>query len=213
MRPWFLLLDAGTHAAFAGEASEVQMERVAVALPAMRTNVTGFRAPKTDRGDDSAGGEAAVCCRRGMDQEAAGWADPRGAGGRNDFEVRECVGRVAGQQQISRGPGRRGELCAPISDTSESSGTNRVDTETRERAGDLLPRRGASRGGLAVCWRAESDVARSELRMGARQGGCCVRGGCVCGDRARKRDACGCSPQLSGSSLYCRGLRTHGPRN
>ncbi len=48
-RPWFLLVDAGTNAAFAGEASEVQMERVAVALPAMRTNATGFRSPKTDQ--------------------------------------------------------------------------------------------------------------------------------------------------------------------
>ncbi len=47
-RPWFLLLDAGTNAAFAGGAGEVQVERVTVALPALRTNVTGARAPKQD---------------------------------------------------------------------------------------------------------------------------------------------------------------------
>jgi len=47
-RPWFLLVDAGTHEAFAGESGEAPFERVAVELPAMRTNVTGVRAPKQD---------------------------------------------------------------------------------------------------------------------------------------------------------------------
>ena len=44
-RPWFLLLDPGTHAAFAGEASTAQVEQVAVQLPEIRTTVSGFRAP------------------------------------------------------------------------------------------------------------------------------------------------------------------------
>jgi len=47
-RPWFLLLDAGTHAAFAGESQPVQIEQVAVELPALRTTVSGFRAPAQD---------------------------------------------------------------------------------------------------------------------------------------------------------------------
>lgn len=47
-RPWFLLLDAGTHAAFAGEAAAAEVEAVAVALPALRTTVEGFRAPLLD---------------------------------------------------------------------------------------------------------------------------------------------------------------------
>ncbi len=53
-RPWFLLVDAGTHAAFAGDkvkaadAGEADVERIPVELPAMRTNVTGMRAPKLD---------------------------------------------------------------------------------------------------------------------------------------------------------------------
>jgi electron transfer flavoprotein alpha subunit len=46
VRPWFLLLDAGTHAAFAGESQPVQIEQVAVTLPALRTTVNGFRAPE-----------------------------------------------------------------------------------------------------------------------------------------------------------------------
>ncbi len=46
-RPWFLLLDAGTHSAFAGDASQAQMEEIAIAvdLPTMHTQVTGTRAP------------------------------------------------------------------------------------------------------------------------------------------------------------------------
>jgi electron transfer flavoprotein alpha subunit len=46
IRPWILLLDAGTHAAFAGESQPVQIEQVAVELPALRTTVSGFRAPE-----------------------------------------------------------------------------------------------------------------------------------------------------------------------
>ena len=44
-RPWFLLLDAGTHAAFAGQPATAQIEQVAVQLPALRTTVSGLRAP------------------------------------------------------------------------------------------------------------------------------------------------------------------------
>ena len=44
-RPWFLLLDAGTHAAFTGESAPAQVEQIAVELPALRTTVSGFRAP------------------------------------------------------------------------------------------------------------------------------------------------------------------------
>src|ERR1039458_9567899 len=36
-RPWFLLLDAGTHAAFAGEPCTAQVEEIALQLPALRT--------------------------------------------------------------------------------------------------------------------------------------------------------------------------------
>jgi electron transfer flavoprotein alpha subunit len=44
-RPWFLLLDAGTRAAFSGAAGAVTVEKVAVELPPMRTAVSGLRAP------------------------------------------------------------------------------------------------------------------------------------------------------------------------
>lgn len=47
-RPWLLLLDAGTHAAYAGEVKSAPVEQVAVELPALRTVVEGFREPERD---------------------------------------------------------------------------------------------------------------------------------------------------------------------
>lgn len=44
-RPWILLLDAGTHAPFAGSAVDVQLEDVDVKLQELRTTVTGTRSP------------------------------------------------------------------------------------------------------------------------------------------------------------------------
>ncbi|MGD0939412.1 MAG: hypothetical protein ABR905_06825 [Terracidiphilus sp.] len=44
-RPWFLVLDAGTHMAFAGESGAAQAEQIAVELPEIRTTVSGLRAP------------------------------------------------------------------------------------------------------------------------------------------------------------------------
>jgi electron transfer flavoprotein alpha subunit len=48
VRPWFLLLDAGTHAAFAGEAGTATVEEIKAELPALRTTVSGFRSPAQD---------------------------------------------------------------------------------------------------------------------------------------------------------------------
>jgi electron transfer flavoprotein alpha subunit len=47
-RPWFLLLESGTHAAFAGEPRTAQGEIVAVDLPPVRTRVMGLQAPQQD---------------------------------------------------------------------------------------------------------------------------------------------------------------------
>jgi electron transfer flavoprotein alpha subunit len=47
-RPWFLLLDPGTHAAFAGESTPAQVEQVAVQLQPLRTTVNGLRCPSLD---------------------------------------------------------------------------------------------------------------------------------------------------------------------
>ena len=47
-RPWFLLLDSGTHAAFSGTPGPIEVECVKVELPPLRTTVTGVRAPALD---------------------------------------------------------------------------------------------------------------------------------------------------------------------
>ena len=47
-RPWFVLLDAGTHAAYAAGPAATQVEPIAVVLPPLRTIVEGFRAPLRD---------------------------------------------------------------------------------------------------------------------------------------------------------------------
>jgi electron transfer flavoprotein alpha subunit len=44
-RPWFLLVDGGGYAPFAGASGEAVTEEIAVALPGTRTTVTGFRTP------------------------------------------------------------------------------------------------------------------------------------------------------------------------
>lgn len=52
-RPWFLLLDAGTHAPFLADPthSHAQPDEIAITavLPELRTQVTGFRSPKVDQ--------------------------------------------------------------------------------------------------------------------------------------------------------------------
>ena len=47
-RPWFLLVEPGTCAAFAGEPAAASVETVAVELPNVRTTVSGFRTPAQD---------------------------------------------------------------------------------------------------------------------------------------------------------------------
>jgi electron transfer flavoprotein alpha subunit len=47
-RPWFLLLDTGTHIPFTGEPGAVQVEQIDVPLPALRTTVIELRSPKLD---------------------------------------------------------------------------------------------------------------------------------------------------------------------
>jgi electron transfer flavoprotein alpha subunit len=47
-RPWFLLVDSGTFVPHVCESGNTQVQNVSVALPAMRTAVSGIRAPKQD---------------------------------------------------------------------------------------------------------------------------------------------------------------------
>jgi len=47
-RPWVLLLDAGTYAAWSATPGAVHAGEIAVEMPVQRTQVTGLRAPKQD---------------------------------------------------------------------------------------------------------------------------------------------------------------------
>ena len=47
-RPWFLLLDSGTFAPFAGAVEKAAVEAVPVLLPRLRTQVAGLKSPKVD---------------------------------------------------------------------------------------------------------------------------------------------------------------------
>lgn len=48
-RPWFIALDPGCHAPFAGAPGTATVEAVAVTLPAMKTTVTGVKAPEASQ--------------------------------------------------------------------------------------------------------------------------------------------------------------------
>ncbi|WP_420238956.1 hypothetical protein ACOBR2_05000 [Telmatobacter bradus] len=48
-RPWLLLLDGGTNIPFSGASAAAAVEQVAVEAPAVRTTVSGIRAPQQDQ--------------------------------------------------------------------------------------------------------------------------------------------------------------------
>jgi electron transfer flavoprotein alpha subunit len=48
-RPWILLLNAGTHAAYVPQPGTTAVEHVDVSLPAIRTSVAGFRSPEANQ--------------------------------------------------------------------------------------------------------------------------------------------------------------------
>jgi electron transfer flavoprotein alpha subunit len=47
-RPWILLVESGCRPAWQGQAGSANLEKVEVALPQLRSKVTGIRAPKSD---------------------------------------------------------------------------------------------------------------------------------------------------------------------
>jgi electron transfer flavoprotein alpha subunit len=47
-RPWFLLLEAGTHAPWIATGSASEVESISVTLPNLRTTVSGLKAPRQD---------------------------------------------------------------------------------------------------------------------------------------------------------------------
>ncbi len=162
-RPWFLLLDAGTHAPFAGERSDANVEEIAIAveLPTMRTEVTGLRAPQQNQ--QTIRPDAKLLFVAG-----AGWTKKQPDGQTHVEDAGTVIlnfscgiRRVAGQLEVAGGPGRRRELRSSILDASESSWTNRLNAATPEGPCYMLPWRGTTRGGLAIHRRAARRFSRS----------------------------------------------------
>ena len=92
----------------------VQIEQVAVELPALRTTVSGFRAPQ--QGQQTIRPDAKMLFVAG-----AGWTKKQpdgqihvGRGGRADSRLPTRYRRVAGQQQVVGRSGRRGEPVLPF---------------------------------------------------------------------------------------------------
>jgi electron transfer flavoprotein alpha subunit len=83
-RPWFLLLDAGTHVAFAGEPGAAQVEQIAVQLPAIRTTVSGLRAPS--QGTQTIRPDAKLLLVAG-----AGWTKKQADGQTHTVEAGELI--------------------------------------------------------------------------------------------------------------------------
>ena len=83
-RPWFILLESGCHAPFSGEPGEASVENVAVALPALRTTVTGVRAPQS--GEQTIRPDAQLLLVAG-----AGWTKKQADGQPHPREAEELI--------------------------------------------------------------------------------------------------------------------------
>jgi electron transfer flavoprotein alpha subunit len=113
-RPWFVVLDAGTHTVYAGDTGVANVEQVAVELPATRTSVSGIRAPKQD--EQTIRPDARMLFVAG-----AGWTKKQPDG---QVHTPECHGRIARQQQIARGSGRRRSVRPSLPYAHESDRTD-----------------------------------------------------------------------------------------
>ncbi len=91
-RPWLLLLESGSRPAWRGEAGTANLEGVAVSLPAVRTKVTGVRAPQT--GEQTIRPEAKLLCVAG-----AGWTKKQADGQVHAAEAEQLIlGFLRGSQ-------------------------------------------------------------------------------------------------------------------
>jgi len=83
-RPWFLLVDAGTQTAYAGEAAAATVEQVAVEAPQSRTTVVGVRAP--EQGEQTIRPDAKMLFVAG-----AGWTKKQPDGQIHTAEAAELI--------------------------------------------------------------------------------------------------------------------------
>src|SRR6266568_753131 len=83
-RPWVLLLESGTREPWVAKTEQVQAEEITVALPRLRTNVLGIRAPKQD--EQTIRPEAKVLLVAG-----AGWTKKQADGQVHSGEAEQLI--------------------------------------------------------------------------------------------------------------------------
>ncbi len=83
-RPWFLLLDAGTRTPYAAKGTAPAIEAVALAMPALRTQVLGIKAPKQD--EQTIRPDAKLLFVAG-----AGWTKKQADGQVHAAEAEQCI--------------------------------------------------------------------------------------------------------------------------
>ena len=192
-RPWFILIDPGSQTACECGAGTATVETVAVNLPdaGKRTTVVGIREPKADA--QTIRPDAQLLFVTG-----AGWTKKQADGQTHVPEAEKLIldflqahPRVAGQQQIAGGPGRRRPGGAAVPLASEPDRPDRRDAAASERFEHLLSRRRAAHGRLAFHRRAPRHQPGPELRLGARQSRRALRGRRVRRDGKSERTAGG----------------------
>ena len=171
VRPWFLLLDAGTHAAFAGEPGSAS-----------------DRADRSSASLRSAPPSAASALRRKTQQTirpdakllfvaGAGWTKKQPDGQIHATEADELDSQLPsrspsaslGSSKSLVDQGGEGQLGTSLPDASEPDRTDRRHAAPSQRPVHLLPRRRAARSRLALHRRAPRHLARPQLRLDPRQ--------------------------------------------
>ncbi len=168
-RPWFLLLDAGTHAPFAGLSATAAVETVQVNLPALRTEVTGIRAPRQDQ--QTIRPDAKLLFVAG-----AGWTKKQPDGQVHTGEAAQLILEFLRVSAASLGSSKSlvdqgGEGNSVLPFLTHLNQVGQTGSTPRHAKGlfDLLPRRRAARRWLEVYRRAPRHLARPELRLDPRQ--------------------------------------------
>ena len=95
-RPWFIALDPGCRAPWAGAAGNATVETVSVTLPALRTTVTGVKAPEASQ--QTIRPDAKVLLVAG-----AGWTKKQADGQTHTDEAGELILKFIGAAKASLG--------------------------------------------------------------------------------------------------------------
>jgi len=156
-RPWFLLLDAGTHAAFSGEPGTEQVEEVAVQLPAIRTTVSGLRAPS--QGTQTIRPDAKLLLVAG-----AGWTKKQADGQTHTAEAADLIlgflraaGSSLGSSKSLVDQGGEGNSVLPfLTHLNQIGQTGATPRHADRRAISLDPNCGWTRGKADVVYVADA---------------------------------------------------------